>query len=85
MIGGKPKISDLVIGARNMIEAADIRPGDSVLLLADRSSDGDSIDALVYLDAPTYPGVSSPAVRLPCCRSSRTREGRSAALELIIA
>jgi hypothetical protein len=46
MIGGKPKISDLVIGARNMIEAADIRRGDSVLLLADRSSDGDSIDAL---------------------------------------
>ena len=46
MIGGKPKVSDLVIGARNMIEAADIRPGDSVLLLADRSSDGDSIDAL---------------------------------------
>ena len=29
-----------------MIEAADVRPGDSVLLLADRSSDGDSIDAL---------------------------------------
>ncbi len=46
MIGGKPKISDLVIGARNMIEAADIRPGDSVLMLADRSSDGDAVDAL---------------------------------------
>ncbi len=46
MIGGKAKVSDLVIGARNMIEAADIRPGDSVLMLADRSSDGDSIDAL---------------------------------------
>ena len=46
MIGGKPKVSDLVIGARNMIEAADIRPRDSVLLLADRSSDGNSIDAL---------------------------------------
>lgn len=46
MIGGQPKISDLVIGARNMIEAADVRPGDSVLLLCDRSSDHDTIDAL---------------------------------------
>lgn len=46
MIGSKPKISDLVLGAKNMIEAADVRAGDSVLLLADRSSDPDSIDAI---------------------------------------
>src|SRR5919198_1413105 len=46
MIGRKPKISDLVLGAKNMIEAADVRAGDSVLLLADRSSDPDSMDAI---------------------------------------
>jgi hypothetical protein len=46
MIGRKPKISGLVLGAKNMIEAADVRAGDSVLLLADRSSDPDSMDAI---------------------------------------
>lgn len=46
MLGTKPKTSDLVLGAKNMIEAADVRPGDSVLLLSDRQSDADSVDAL---------------------------------------
>ena len=32
-------IADMMIGVRNMIEAADLRVGDQVLLLADTRSD----------------------------------------------
>ena len=39
-------ISDMMLGVKNMIEAADIRTGDQVLLLADRRSDPVSIEAL---------------------------------------
>lgn len=39
-------ISDMMLGVKNMIEAADIRTGDQVLLLADRRSDPLSIEAL---------------------------------------
>lgn len=40
------QISDMILGVKNMIEAADIRPGDQVLLLGDRRSDAMSIEAL---------------------------------------
>jgi hypothetical protein len=40
------QISDMILGVKNMIEAADIRSGDQVLLLADRRSDPVSMEAL---------------------------------------
>ena len=40
------QISDMMIGVRNMIEAADLRPGDQVLLLADTRSDKTTLEAL---------------------------------------
>ena len=33
------EVADMMIGVRNMIEAADLRRGDQVLLLADTRSD----------------------------------------------
>ena len=36
----------MMIGVRNMIEAADLRPGDQVLLLADTRSDKTTMEAL---------------------------------------
>ena len=39
-------IADLMIGVRNMIEAADLRVGDQVLLLADTRSDKPTVEAL---------------------------------------
>ena len=33
------QVADMMIGVRNMIEAADLRQGDQVLLLADTRSD----------------------------------------------
>ena len=38
-------IADMMIGVRNMIEAADLRRGDQVLLLADTRSDKLTLDA----------------------------------------
>ncbi len=40
------QIADMVQGVQNMIEAADIRSGDQVLLLADRRSDPVSMEAI---------------------------------------
>jgi len=40
------QIADMVQGVQNMIEAADIRRGDQVLLLADRRSDPMSVEAI---------------------------------------
>jgi len=40
------QIADMVQGVQNMIEAADIRRGDQVLLLADRRSDLTSMEAI---------------------------------------
>ncbi len=40
------QIADMVQGGQNMIEAADIRGGDQVLLLADRRSDSISMEAI---------------------------------------
>ena len=40
------QISDMMIGVRNMIEAADLRRGDQVLLLADTRSDKTTLEAL---------------------------------------
>lgn len=39
------EVADLIPGAMNMIEAADIRKGESIMLLADRRSDPQSIEA----------------------------------------
>jgi len=39
-------IADMMIGVRNMIEAADLRRGDQVLLLADTRSDKTTLEAL---------------------------------------
>jgi hypothetical protein len=39
-------IADMIPGVQNMIEASDIRPGDQVLLLADRRSDPMTMEAL---------------------------------------
>src|ERR1043166_7833884 len=39
-------IADMMTGVRNMIEAADLRQGDQVLLLADTRSDKTTIEAL---------------------------------------
>jgi len=40
------QVSDMIVGVMNMIEAADIRPKDHVLLLADTRSDRLTIEAL---------------------------------------
>ena len=40
------QVADMMIGVRNMIEAADLRPGDQVLLLADTRSDQTTMEAL---------------------------------------
>ena len=39
-------IADMMIGVRNMIEAAGLRAGDQVLLLADTRSDKPTVEAL---------------------------------------
>ena len=39
-------IADMMIGVRNMIEAADLRVGDQVLLLSDTRSDKPTLEAL---------------------------------------
>src|SRR5919106_1359607 len=40
------EVADMMIGVRNMIEAADLRRGDQVLLLADTRSDKMTLEAL---------------------------------------
>ena len=40
------QVADMMIGVRNMIEAADLRRGDQVLLLADTRSDKTTVEAL---------------------------------------
>jgi hypothetical protein len=40
------QVADMMIGVRNMIEAADLRSGDQVLLLADTRSDKTTLAAL---------------------------------------
>jgi hypothetical protein len=40
------EVADMMIGVRNMIEAADLRRGDQVLLLADTRSDKTTLEAL---------------------------------------
>ena len=40
------QIADMMLGVRNMIEAADLRPRDQVLLLADTRSDKTTLEAL---------------------------------------
>ena len=40
------QVADMMIGVRNMIEAADLRRGDQVLLLADTRSDKTTLEAL---------------------------------------
>ena len=40
------QVADMMIGVRNMIEAADLRQGDQVLLLADTRSDKTTMEAL---------------------------------------
>ena len=46
MIGGKPKVSDLVLGARNMIEAAEVLRSAATknLILSWRNTDGKKAD-----------------------------------------
>jgi hypothetical protein len=39
-------IADMMIGVRNMVEAADLRVGDQVLLLADTRGDKRTVEAL---------------------------------------
>ena len=68
------QVSDMMIGVRNMIEAADLRRGDQVLLLADTLSDKSTIEALTaglrFFGA--HPMTSSPN-RSPATATCRRR------------
>ena len=60
-------IADMVDGVKNMIEAADIRAGDQVLLLADRRSDAASLEAITaglkFMGAEPMSLVTEPISR----------------------
>ena len=61
------QISDMMIGVRNMIEAADLRHGDQVLLLADTRSDKATLEALTaglrFFGAEPMTLVTEPIAR----------------------
>ena len=40
------QVAEMAIGVKNMIESADVRPGDQVLLLTDNRSDPYSVEAI---------------------------------------
>jgi hypothetical protein len=61
------QVSDMMIGVRNMIEAADLRRGDQVLLLADTRSDKVTLEAisagLRFMGAAPMTLVTEPIAR----------------------
>lgn len=60
-------VADMMLGVRNMIEAADIRAGDHVLLLADRRSDPTTMEAIAaglnFHGAETSTLITEPVAR----------------------
>ena len=65
-------IADMMIGVRNMIEAADLRRGDQVLLLADTRSDQPTLEALStglrFFGAEPMTLVTEPIAPTATCR-----------------
>ena len=61
------EVADMMIGVRNMIEAADLRRGDQVLLLADTRSDKTTLEALTaglrFFGAEPMTLVTEPIAR----------------------
>src|SRR4029434_9302903 len=61
------QVADMMIGVRNMIEAADLRQGDQVLLLADTRSDKTTMEALTaglrFFGAEPMTLISEPIAR----------------------
>ena len=61
------EVADMMIGVRNMIEAADLRQGDQVLLLADTRSDKTTMEALTaglrFFGAEPMTLVTEPIAR----------------------
>ena len=61
------QVADMMIGVRNMIEAADLRQGDQVLLLADTRSDKTTMEALTaglrFFGAEPMTLVTEPIAR----------------------
>src|SRR5262249_58230888 len=61
------EVADMMIGVRNMIEAADLRQGDQVLLLADTRSDKTTMEALTaglrFFGAEPVTLVTEPTAR----------------------
>ncbi len=61
------QVADMMIGVRNMIEAADLRRGDQVLLLADTRSDKTTLEALTaglrFFGAEPMTLVTEPIAR----------------------
>ncbi len=61
------EVADMMIGVRNMIEAADLRRGDQVLLLADTRSDKTTLEALTaglrFFGAEPMTLVTDPIAR----------------------
>ena len=61
------QVADMMIGVRNMIEAADLRKGDQVLLLADTRSDKTTMEALTaglrFFGADPMTLVTEPIAR----------------------
>ena len=61
------QFADMMIGVRNMIEAADLRRGDQVLLLADTRSDKTTMEALTaglrFFGAEPMTLVTEPIAR----------------------
>ena len=61
------QVSDMMIGVRNMIEAADLRRGDQVLLFADTRSDKTTLEALTaglrFFGAEPMTLVTEPIAR----------------------
>jgi hypothetical protein len=60
-------VADMMVGVRNMIEAADVRQGDKVLLLADTRSDKTTMEAiragLRFIGAEPMSLVTEPIAR----------------------
>jgi hypothetical protein len=62
-------IADMMIGVRNMIEAADLRRGDQVLLLADTRSDKQTMDLIPSAEFAT---IQHPAWSHQTCSLARS-------------
>ena len=81
------EVADMMIGVRNMIEAADLRRGDQVLLFADTRSDKTTLEALTaglrFFGAEPMTLVTEPIARYGECAAgglggdARIRRGRS--------